>query len=146
MRSEGFYVKDFMSIPITPAGIEPATFRFVAQHLNHCATAVQTFKSYYINFFQLWAGKYVFFLSFTPKFRTFLSPSETIPETVKNAMVYELSIVIQCVMLQWLADHNDLVACSCILYLSKTVTACSNVCFSSMLQGIAIDQCPSKKL
>ena len=25
---------------LTPAGIEPATFRFVAQHLNHCATAV----------------------------------------------------------------------------------------------------------
>ena len=23
-----------------PTGIEPATFRFVAQHLNHCATAV----------------------------------------------------------------------------------------------------------
>ena len=27
-------------IPMTPCGIEPATFRFVAQHLNHCATAV----------------------------------------------------------------------------------------------------------
>ena len=27
-------------IPMTPAGIEPATFRFVAQHLNHCTTAV----------------------------------------------------------------------------------------------------------
>ena len=27
-------------ISMTPAGIEPATFRFVAQHLNHCATAV----------------------------------------------------------------------------------------------------------
>ena len=27
---------------MTPAGIEPATFRFVAQHLNHCATAVPT--------------------------------------------------------------------------------------------------------
>jgi len=26
--------------PLTAAGIEPATFRFVAQHLNHCATAV----------------------------------------------------------------------------------------------------------
>ena len=25
---------------MTPAGIEPATFRFVAQHLNHCATTV----------------------------------------------------------------------------------------------------------
>jgi len=34
--------KDFMSTksPLTPAGIEPATFRFVAQHPNHCATAV----------------------------------------------------------------------------------------------------------
>jgi len=27
-----------MKNPLTPAGIEPATFRFVAQHLNHCAT------------------------------------------------------------------------------------------------------------
>ena len=24
---------------MTPSGIEPATFRFLAQHLNHCATA-----------------------------------------------------------------------------------------------------------
>ena len=28
---------------MTPAGIEPATFRFVAQHLNHCATAVPVY-------------------------------------------------------------------------------------------------------
>ena len=26
--------------PVTPDWIEPATFQFVAQHLNHCATAV----------------------------------------------------------------------------------------------------------
>jgi len=25
---------------MTPAGIEPATFRFVAQHLNHCTSVV----------------------------------------------------------------------------------------------------------
>jgi len=25
---------------MAPSGIEPATFRFVAQHLNHCAAAV----------------------------------------------------------------------------------------------------------
>jgi len=31
---------------LTPAGIEPATFRFVAQHLNHCATAVPFMKNY----------------------------------------------------------------------------------------------------
>jgi len=29
-----------MKNPQTPAGIKPATFRFVAQHLNHCANAV----------------------------------------------------------------------------------------------------------
>jgi len=28
-----------MKNPLTPAGIEPATYRFVAQHLIHCATA-----------------------------------------------------------------------------------------------------------
>jgi len=28
---------------MTPGGIEPTTFRFVAQHLNHCATAVPVF-------------------------------------------------------------------------------------------------------
>jgi len=35
VRSGGLYQ---WKIPMTPAGIEPATFRFVAQHLNYCAT------------------------------------------------------------------------------------------------------------
>jgi len=34
---------------MTPAGIEPATFRFVAQHLKHCATAVSTHVVYASN-------------------------------------------------------------------------------------------------
>ena len=40
--------KDFMSLknPLTPTGIEPATFRFVAQHLNHCATTVAIYFMY----------------------------------------------------------------------------------------------------
>ena len=29
-----------MKNPLTPAGIEPATCGFIAQHLKHCATAV----------------------------------------------------------------------------------------------------------
>jgi hypothetical protein len=33
-------------IPMTPSGIEPATFRFVAQHLNHCATAIPSTFTY----------------------------------------------------------------------------------------------------
>ena len=31
---------------MTTAGIEPATFRFVALHLNHCSTAVPLCFSY----------------------------------------------------------------------------------------------------
>ena len=44
--------KDFMSmkVPETPAGIEPATFRFVTQHLNHCATAVPLDFTYQLKF------------------------------------------------------------------------------------------------
>ena len=35
-----------MKNPLTLAGIEAATFRFVAQHLNHCATAVPSIAMY----------------------------------------------------------------------------------------------------
>jgi len=36
---------------MTPAGIEPATFRFVAQHLNHCATAIPMQNVYILAFY-----------------------------------------------------------------------------------------------
>jgi len=39
---------------MTPAGIEPATFWFVAQHLNHCATAVPDAPVYQIYFILEW--------------------------------------------------------------------------------------------
>jgi len=37
VRSDGCFS---MKNPLAPAGIEPAIFRIVAQHLNHCVTAV----------------------------------------------------------------------------------------------------------
>jgi len=53
--------KDFMSMknPLTLAGIEPATYRFVAQHLNHFANAVPLFFCLMgINFFPEALGCY----------------------------------------------------------------------------------------
>jgi len=48
---------------MTPAEIEPATFRFVAQHLNHCATAVSNKCIVYVKVAvirrALFGGKYV---------------------------------------------------------------------------------------
>ena len=38
VRSAGFYVNE--KFAMTSPGIKPVTFRFVAQHLNHCATTL----------------------------------------------------------------------------------------------------------
>ena len=38
---------------MTPSGVEPATFRFVAQHLNHCSTAVPAFYVDRWNYFPI---------------------------------------------------------------------------------------------
>ena len=46
-----------MKNPLTPAGIEPATFRLVAQHLNHCATAVPHYKRVAYTFSQIMCEK-----------------------------------------------------------------------------------------
>ena len=47
-----------MRNPLTPAGIEPATFQLVAQHLNHCAIAAPSCIYVFYNYAQIaWSVK-----------------------------------------------------------------------------------------
>jgi len=41
-----------MKNSLTPAGIEPASFRFVAQHLNHCPPFLQKFMELNVRVFK----------------------------------------------------------------------------------------------
>ena len=54
-----------MKDPLTPNGIEPATFRFVAQHLNHCAPAVPRHIMYLLQI-GLWGKTFCHEVTCTP--------------------------------------------------------------------------------
>ena len=73
-----------MKNPLTPTGIEPATFRFVAQHRNHCATAVPLLLRIFIkytvqinNVNSLLFNKvpYIFFMRITQNYHVILDNS-----------------------------------------------------------------------
>jgi len=59
--------------PITPAGIEPATFRFVSQQLNHCATAIPT---QYLEVQYAYLRKTAYFCVFTSNKRFSLAKTQ----------------------------------------------------------------------
>jgi len=88
-----------MKNPLTPAVIEPATFRFVAQHLKHCATAVphSTEYSFYIFSQQIYLIIFLDFLS--PS--SFIPPQNavyflTLPFLVHKIFIFYINGVLNC--------------------------------------------------
>jgi len=77
--------KDFMSMKnsLTPAGIEPATFRFAAQHLNHCATAVPRAFQYITHLRTLFPS-----LEITSKLRTVTMLAAEVLALLRCSMAY----------------------------------------------------------
>ena len=64
---------------MTRAGIEPATFRFVAQHLNYCATAVPSRYECQEYFFGVKGGRCVGMTTLTPSCTEYLEILELQP-------------------------------------------------------------------
>ena len=87
-----------MKIPLIPAGIEPATFRFVAQHLNHCATAdsdwATTWKTKGSRFDSLYRkDSFLLFKlpSLTVETTIFFFPVALRPDTDQGLLILEVS-------------------------------------------------------
>ena len=130
-RSEGYYVR--WKIPLVPAGIEPATYRFVAQHLNHFATAVHVSQCT-ILFFQIFSAYFLFslytagFCSFGDVHRLFprhvtrcLQTSDpTIPQTAPRHLP-DTSLPIHCALsvLSLAAMHWALLTAICVFQVNK---------------------------
>jgi len=83
-----------MKNPMTLAGIEPATFRFVEQHLNHCATAVS--QVLYISIVKY--NTYTLLLCLTVtlnilfQYQTFLLPTDTQKKCFKRGIKIYITI------------------------------------------------------
>ena len=68
VRSVGFYVNK--KNPLTPVGIEQETFRFVAQHLRHCAVPL---PSIYIYISIYTTNKEQFYITYLQRIRNYSS-------------------------------------------------------------------------
>jgi len=72
---------------MTPAGIEPATFWFVAKHLNHCATAVSlSLLVLFLKLDFLYLSTFIVSYFFIPIYLQVL-PSLSVDKSVTNDLV-----------------------------------------------------------
>jgi len=130
VRPEGFYVNEKS---LTPARIEPAIFWFVAQHLNHCATAVPKvlcgltkIKSpinkdiFFCQCIAKWDFQKLFYLahSYVGLNLTFISPQILGYSNTDNRM--DVSCVIQQRHRKWM---HDLGGESCMKYINWNTLA-----------------------
>jgi len=89
-----------MKNPLTPPGIEPATFRFVAQHLIHCATAVPVPKGKQANFI-------------------FLEKAEKYSEKSDVSIIRQQTLLMVNILTKNIYDHRPTPCC----YLRRCVTS-----------------------
>ena len=102
---------------MTPAGIEPATFRLVAEHLNHCATAVP-----HIYIFFSWYACYMPRLSY----RSCFGPLYITQYSVENLFVSRR-------MVDWRTCSTNSVANSLVFFCSYKLHYVVGVCFYVLL-------------
>jgi len=120
---------------MTPSGIEPVAFRFVAQHHNHCATAVPTDSSLIrIKSKSLGLGKIPWFggrsiPSFCDDYHEISSTAGNLPKCTKFSS--KSWIMTRFVRVTQLARNNRFQSSECLLtmslctkYLLRTAIAC----------------------
>ena len=98
---------------MTPSGIKPATFRFVAQHLNHCATAVPPFRTtseksqYLIQYNEIEAATFRFVAQHPNLCATAVPPFRTTSERSQYLIQYN---EIEAASFRFVAQHPNLCA------------------------------------
>jgi len=117
-----------MKNPLTLVGIEPATFRFVAQHLNHCATAVPMCVLYTFELLILFALSDIF----EEEVNMLIITINLIAEDLLISNIYIYICVCVCVCVYILAILKLLKAfLSIILFNTSYVIQRSTQCFSN---------------
>jgi len=131
--------------PMTPSRIEPATFWFVAQHLNHCATAVPTslMEKYYFRYclptrFFIVCQNVVFFIYVPPPSPMFLL---VISDSTVDHLPFVYSSLMEKKRKDKIQNHSSAIILMCVLWLLLALLNCF-----SCIKYFCIFWCPVSNL